>query len=173
MLPALTLSDFGPNRVHVVESHRNGRVFSILHHADRARRLLPYVELDPNDAAVYVFIHGGQAVSRFENMQVGTHEVPVNVVADLLRRVFATQLDGMQIRMCTCYGNLLRPGDRQTLVERLAIQLPNSSFEAYHGLVHLTVDQSPKIVLGDAVRWDPVTGPVIIGPRGSWEAIQP
>ena len=173
MLPTLTLAAFGPNQPHVAETHQHGKVVGILHHADPARGLLPDVELDPADPAVYVFIHGGQAESRFENMQVGTHEIPVNVVADLLRKEFRTQLDGMHIRMCTCYGNLLRPSDQQTLVERLAIQLPNTSFEAYHGLVHLTVSQPPTIVLGDSIRWDSVIGPVIIGPPSSWELIQP
>jgi hypothetical protein len=75
--------------------------------------------------------------------------------------------------MCTCYGNMLRPGDAQTAVQGLAALLPNTRFEAYHGLVNLYLNP-PRIALGPKLLWDPVHGAVIsdLAP-GPWEPVYP
>jgi hypothetical protein len=174
-LPSLTVGDFGPGQDHVGESHQGGRVFAILHRADPARPILPLLAFSAGDLYTYVFIHGGQEVSRFEDGAVGTHEVPVPVVAELLVREFGARLDGLAVRMCTCYGNLSRPGDPGTLVQRLARLLLRTDFEAYHGLVLLDTNP-PGIRLGRSVQWDPsgpYPGPVFVGPPGPWERVTP
>jgi len=130
--------------------------------------------LDANDPYTYVFVHGGHEVTRFENMQVGTHEIPDHVVAGLLGNHYTVRLDGMQIRLCSCYGNLLRPGDAGTAAQRVARLLPRTQFEAYHVLVHVDINATPpRIVLGDSLAWDPVTGPYYVGPPGNWEPVYP
>jgi hypothetical protein len=93
-------------------------------------------------------------VSRFENMRVGTHEIPADVVARLLTAFYGPLLGGMAVRMCTCYGNMLRPGESRTAVGQLAGLLPQTDFEAYHGLVHVDPVAPPRIILGDALGWD-------------------
>ena len=40
---------------------------------------------------------------------------------------FGGRLDGMQARVCACYGNLLRQGDVATAVELLARELPQTA----------------------------------------------
>src|SRR5262249_16260311 len=130
-LPKLGVSDFGPGKDHVAEAYQNGKVFGILHVGDPVRALLANLSLDPNDPYTYVFLHGGQEVTRFENLASGTHEIPDHVVANLLVMYYGARLDGMQIRMCTCYGNMLRPGDSKTVVQGLTGLLLKTLFEGY------------------------------------------
>ena len=174
-LPFLAVADFGPGLDHAAESYQGGKVFFILHKNDPARGILPNLTFSSGDHYTYVFVHGGEENTRFENMRTSTHEIPVAVVADLLTTEFGGRLASMDLRMCTCYGNMLRPGDSATLVQQLARLLPQTQFEAYHGLVLLDASP-PAIRLGRAVRWDatsPVPGPVIIGPPGPWERVRP
>jgi hypothetical protein len=173
-LPKLDVSDFGPGLDHLAEAHQSDRIFAIVHKDDPVRPLLANLYLDPADPWAYVFVHGGQEVTRFEDQQVGLFEIPDHVVARLLMGHYGPRLTGMRIRMCTCYGNLLRPGDTRTLIQGLAGLLPHTVFEGYHGLVQ--VDPSvlpPRIVLGYTVQWDPVSGPYIVGPPGPWERVTP
>jgi hypothetical protein len=175
-LPKLGVSDFGPGLDHVAEAYQSGRVFAIVQKGDPVRQLLPGLLIDPADPYTYVFVHGGLEVSRFENMPVGTHEIPEAVVAELLVSEYGARLDGMSLRMCTCYGNMLRPGDATTAVRRLARLLPRTGFQGYHGLVY--VDAAvlpPRVVLGNAVGWDPVSGPYYLHPPvpGQWETVRP
>jgi hypothetical protein len=67
---------------------------------------------------------------------------------------------------------MLRPGDRESAVQRLAKELPQVAFEGYHAVVALCVTP-PHIRLGPSSRWDPLFGPVVIGPPGGWEAVVP
>jgi hypothetical protein len=137
--------------------------------------VLPKVSFTPADPYTYVFIHGGEEYTRFENLAVGTHEIPTAVVAQLLLARYGSQLAGMKIRMCTCYGNLLRPGDAATLVQQLARLLPQAAFEGYHGLVILDLSP-PGIRLGRSIQWDATAsppGPVIVGPPGPWGPVKP
>ncbi len=173
-LPTLVVNDFGPGQDHVAVPYQCGRIFAILHRNDPAHQHLPNVHLDPSDPYTFVFVHGGVEVTRFENLRTGTHEIPEHVVAELLIRAYGGNLDRMQIRMCSCYGNMLRPGDTRTAVGKLAALIPRTYFEAYHGLVHIDLTLSPpKIVLGDRLAWDPISGPYQIGPPGPWEQVQP
>ena len=173
-LTQLRLPDFAPGQDHVAVAYQKGRIFAILHKNDPAHQHLPNVQMPPGEPHTYVFVHGGEEVSRFENLRTGTHEIPDHVVAQLLLQQYGSSLDGMLIRMCTCYGNMLRPGDARTAVGRLAALLPRTSFEAYHGLVHIDLTQSPPaIALGDQLAWDPVSGPYQIGPPGPWEPVHP
>jgi hypothetical protein len=174
-LPRLDVADFGPGLDHVAEVYHQGKVFAILHKDDPIRGLLPGLSVAAADPFTYVVIHGGQEVSRFENLQVGTHEIPASVVAALLRREYGQRLSGMEFRLCTCYGNMLRPGDTRTAAGLLAALLPQARFEAYHGLVF--VDANPvQIRRGHALLWDPTgpcPGPVVVGPPGPWEPVIP
>jgi hypothetical protein len=173
-LPTLAVHDFGLGQDHVAIAYQNGKIFAILHKNDPAHRHLAHVYLEPSDPHTYVFVHGGEEITRFENQRIGTHEIPDHVVTGLLVQAFGGSLDGMQIRMCSCYGNILRPGDARTAVGGLAALLPRTSFEAYHGLVHIDLTQSPpKIVLGDRLAWDPISGPYQVGPPGPWEPVHP
>jgi hypothetical protein len=175
-LPKLGVADFGPGLDHVAEAYQNGRVFAIARRDDPVRQHLPGLLLDPADPCAYVFVHGGLEVSRFENMPVGTHEIPGSVVAELVVNHYGAQLDGMSVRMCTCYGNMLRPGDIATAVQGLARLLPRASFQGYHGLVYVdAVLMPPRVVLGNAVGWDPVSGPYYLHPPvpGQWEIVGP
>jgi hypothetical protein len=174
-LPMLALSDFGPGLDHVIDVHDNGKVIALLHKDDPVRLILPNLQFPDDDPFTYAFIHGGQSRTRFENAEVGTHEIPVAVVARILTNQFGSQLLGMSIRMCTCYGNLLRPGDPRTLVQSLAGLLPNTAFEGYHGLVRVLA-QPPEVRLGMSIQWDSTAvppGPVITGPPGNWEPVTP
>jgi hypothetical protein len=174
LLPRLGVADFQPGADHVSEAFQNGRVFAIVHKDDPVRQLLANLPLDPNDLHTYLFVHGGQETTRFENMQVGTHEIPDHVIARLLENHYGRMLDGMGIRLCTCYGNMLRPGDPRTAAQGLAGLLPKTRFEAYHGLVHVDPNTSPpRLVLGDSLGWDPTSGPYYAGPPGNWEPVQP
>ncbi len=105
-LPTLAVSDFGPGQDHVAVPYQSGRIFAILHRNDPAHQHLPNVDLDPSDPYTYVFVHGGVEVTRFENLLTGTQEIPEHVVAELLMQTYGSNLDRMQIRMCSCYGNL-------------------------------------------------------------------
>ncbi len=173
-LPALAVSDFGPGLDHVAVTYQHARIFAILHRNDPAHQHLPHVHLEPSDPYTYVFVHGGVEVTRFENLRTGTHEIPEHVVAELLIRAYGSNLGRMQVRMCTCYGNMLRPGEATTAVGKLAALLPSTVFEAYHGLVHIDMAQlPPQIVLGDRLAWDPISGPYQVGPPGPWEQVQP
>jgi hypothetical protein len=174
-LPLLTVADFGPGSDHVADAYHNGKVFAILHKSDPARAILPGLSFAPDDDYVYVFVHGGGDVTRFENLKSGTHEIPAGVVARLLANQYGAALRGMAIRMCTCYGNTLRPGDAKTIVRALAGLLPQVNFEGYHGLVLLNASP-PRIRLGHSVRWDAAgipPGAVVVGPPGPWERIGP
>lgn len=173
-LPKLGVSDFGPGKDHVAEAYQNGRVFAIIHKDDPVRQYLPNLYLDSNDPYTYVFAHGGQLVTRFENMALGTHEIPDYVIAHLLVNHYGTQLDGMHVRLCTCYGNMLRPSDTRTVAQRLAGLLPRTQFEAYHGLILVDPNVTPpRIVRGDTLGWDPISGPYYVGPPGNWEHVLP
>src|SRR5947207_2055418 len=110
--PKLSAADFGPGLDHVVDVEQNGKVIAIVHKDDPVRPYLPNLTFDLGDAYTYVFVHSSDEVSRFENLETGTHEIPNDVVAQLL--------NGMKIRMCTCYGNMLRPGESHTAVGGLA-----------------------------------------------------
>ena len=174
-LPRLRVGDFGPNQDHVVETHLGNKVIAILQKIDPALQILPRLVFALDDPYTYVFVHGGAEVTRFENAAIPTHEIPTQVIAHLLAGVLGSALDGIRIRMCTCYGNLIRPGDPQTAVRGLADLLPTASFEAYHGLVILETNP-PRLRLGRAVRWDATSvppGPVIVGPPGDWETVTP
>jgi hypothetical protein len=103
-LPRLDVADFAPGQDHVTVAYQGGRICAILHRNDPAHPHLPNLFLDPNDPFTYVFVHGGQEFTRFENLKTGTHEIPAAVVAALLANHFGTALDGMKVRMCTCYG---------------------------------------------------------------------
>jgi hypothetical protein len=175
-LPKLGVSDFRPGMDHVVDVHQNGRIIAFVHKDDPVRQHLATLHLVPSDPYTYVFIHGGQETSQFENMQYGTHEIPEDVVARLLVNEYGGQLVGMRVRMCTCYGNLLRPGDTQTVVQRLAGLLPKTVFEAYHGLIHVDPMVSPpRLILSNALAWDPISGPYYLHPAvpGKWEPVSP
>jgi hypothetical protein len=174
-LPKLQVGDFAPGQDHVAESYHNGKVFAILHKDDTARQILPNLTFAAGDPHTYVFVHGGEDVTRFENMQVGTHEIPTEVVAELLKTAYGSNLNGMSLRLCTCYGNLLRPGDVKTLVQGLADLLPQTMWAGYHGLVILDINP-PQIRLGRSIQWDATLvppGPVIVGPPGTWEPVTP
>jgi len=172
-LPKLSVVDFGPGMDHVFDVEQNGKVVAIVHKNDPVRQHLANLAFDPGDAYTYVFVHGGEEVSRFENLNKGTHEIPDHVAAQLLTQAFGIRLDGMKVRMCTCYGNMLRPGDPHTAVGGLAGLLPKTVFEAYHGLVIVVglAQGSPRVILGDRLGWDPVTGAYLNGPPGPWEIV--
>jgi hypothetical protein len=173
-LPTLSVADFGPGQDHVAVAYQGGRLFAILHHQNAAHQYLLQVSLDPSDSCVYVFVHGGAECSRFENLKYGTHEIPAQVVAHLLVQEYGGRLMGMRIRMCTCYGNMLRPGEVRSAVGVLAGLLPQTTWEAYHGLVHIDLTQfPPRVTLGDQLAWDPVSGPYQVGPPGAWEPVSP
>jgi len=174
-LPNLGTGDFGPRKDHVVDIHHNGKVIVIVHKDDPVRPIVPNLLFAQGDVHTYVFVHGGQTKTRFENREIGTHEIPEPVVASLLANQFGSRLAGMSLRMCTCYGNLLRPGDSQTLVQRLAGLLPKTTFEGYHGLVRVLASPA-EIRLGLSVKWDATAvppGPIVAGPPGNWELITP
>src|SRR5438067_167318 len=98
-LPKLQVADFGPGQDHVAEAYHHGRGFALLRKDDPARVLLPNLTLADDDPYTYVFVHGGVEVSRFENMAIGTHEIPAPVVAHLLLHEYGGRLHGMSIRM--------------------------------------------------------------------------
>jgi len=175
-LPNLGVADFGPGKDHVVDVHQYGRIVAIVHRQDPVCRHLANFWLDPTDPHTYVFIHGGQELTRFENMAFGTHEIPDHVLARLLVNLFGSRLKGMNVRMCTCYGNLLRTGDTRTAVQRIAGLLPDAIFEGYHGLVHLDPTVvPPRVTLSNALGWDPILGPYYVDPAipGKWEPVRP
>src|SRR5262249_53674501 len=160
-LPTLTAGDFGPGQDHVAEVSVQGKVFAILHKDDPARAIVSRLSFAANDDYTYVFIHGGDELTRFQNLAAHpTHEIPARVVAQLLQNWYGTQLAGMRMRVCACYGNLLRPGDQATAVQAVARELPQASLEGYHGLVRLRANPA-EIRLGASIRWDPQTGPVV------------
>jgi hypothetical protein len=171
-LPQLTAADFGPGKDHVAEPHHNGKIFAIVHKDDPVRLILPNLTFAPDDPYTYIFLHGGQAQTRFENMEYGTHEIPAAVAATLLKNQYGARLNGVGVRMCTCYGNLLRPGDAKTAVQLLAALLPQTAFEGYHGLVRVLANPA-EIRLGLSIKWDPQVGPVVAGPPGNWEPVVP
>ncbi len=142
-LPQLRVVDFGSGKDHVAEPYQNERIFAILHVSDVARQVLPNLHLDPSDDHLYLFIHGGQEATRFENLVVGTHEIPEFVVLRLLANQYGNQLSGMTIRVCACYGNLLRPGDSRTAVGALAGLLPQVVWEGYHGSTYVETTPTP------------------------------
>src|SRR5712691_4488045 len=96
-LPLLSVADFAPGQDHVAEAYHNGKVFAILHKDDPARAVLPQLQFPPDDAYFYVFVHGGDEVTRFQNGETATHEIPAWVVAQLLHREYGPTLAGMQI----------------------------------------------------------------------------
>jgi hypothetical protein len=171
-LPQLAVGDFGPHQDHVAEASVNDKVFAILHKDDPARAIVPLLRF-AEDPYTYVFLHGGDEVTRFQNLQTNaTHEIPAHVVAGLLTNYYGSQLQGMPIRVCACYGNLLRPGDQATAVQMLARELPQASLEGYHALVRLRANPA-AIRLGASIQWDPFVGPVVVGPPGNWEPVYP
>jgi hypothetical protein len=172
-LPALALGDFGPGLDHVAEEFLHGKAFAILHRDDPARGILPQLVFLAEDPYTYVFVHGGEEVTRFQNLPANaTYEIPAQVVAGLLRAHYGSRIVGMKVRICACYGNLLRPGDTATAVQAFARELQQTAFEGYHGLVHLRANPA-EIRLGLSVRWDPQVGPVVVGPPGDWESVAP
>jgi hypothetical protein len=85
-LPSLAVSDFGPGQDHVAEASLNGKVFAILHKDEPARTIVSGLSLAANDTYTYLFLHGGDEVTRFQNLQANaTHEIPPRVVAQLLQ----------------------------------------------------------------------------------------
>lgn len=172
LLPPLGVGDFGPGLDHVIDVHQAGKVIGLLHKDDPVRPILPNLRFPAEDPYAYVFVHGGRETTRFENLDAGTHEIPDSVVAALLGGSL-TAGRGSQVRMCTCFGNLLRPGDALTLVGRLALLLPWAGFEGYHGLVRVRANPA-EVRLGLSVQWDPTAippGPVVSGPPGDWEPV--
>jgi hypothetical protein len=168
----LGLADFGPGLAHVAEAYQNGKVFAIVHQSDPARIILPGLVFAPGDPWLYVFVHGGEEATRFENLRYGTHEIPVAVVAQLLLSHYGAALAGADVRLCTCFGNMLRPGDAETLAQRLARALPQATFEAYHALIILERGPPPRMRFGYSVQWG-AFGAVIVGPPGGWEPVIP
>jgi hypothetical protein len=76
-LPALGLVDFGPGADHVVEASCQDKVFAILHKYDPARMIIPHLTFAHDDPFVYLFLHGGDEVTRFQNLRANaTHEIP-------------------------------------------------------------------------------------------------
>lgn len=172
-LPLLALSDFGPGLNHAAEALCGGKVFAVLRRDDPARVILPHLTFTVNDPYLYLFVHGGDVVTRFQNWtDNATHEIPASVIARLLEIEYGPSLIGASIRACACYGNLLRPGDSATAMQMLGRELPQVSFEGYHGLVRLRASPA-EILLGAAIIWDATVGPVLVGPPGDWEPIIP
>jgi hypothetical protein len=174
-LPKLGVLDFAPGKDHLVEICHQGKVIALVHKDDPVRPILPLLQFAENDLYAYLFIHGGQTRTRFENREFGTHEIPDHVVAALLSNQYGSQLDGMSIRVCACYGNMKRPGDTRTAVQGLASLLPKTSFQGYHGLVRVLANPA-ELRLGLSIQWDATVvppGPVVIGPPGNWEPIIP
>jgi hypothetical protein len=99
-LPNLDVVDFGPGQPHVVVPFLHGQVLAIMHGSDPALQVLPRLQLAAGDPWTYVFVHGGADVTRFENLVLGTHEIPVSVIAALLTQHYGSQLPRLQIRMC-------------------------------------------------------------------------
>src|SRR5437016_6169335 len=98
-LPSLSVGDFGPGKDHVAEALHNGKVMAILHRSDPARPVLPHLQFAASDGYTYVFVHGGRDVTRFENLEIGTFEIPEDVMAKLLTNQYGSRLTGMSIRM--------------------------------------------------------------------------
>lgn len=172
-LPRLSVGDFAPGLDHVAEAYQRGKVFAILRRDDPARVLVPSLVFPVDDIYTYLFIHGGDEITRFQNLPANpTHEVPTRVVAALMRQYYGARLSGMFVRVCACYGTLVRPGDTASAVQQLARELPQTAFEGYHALVHLRA-RPVEVRLGDSIQWDPVVGPVIVGPPGGWEPVAP
>jgi hypothetical protein len=172
-LPTLDVADFGPGQLHVAQAFVQDKVFAILRGDDPALSVLPNLTFAEGDPYLYVFVHGGDEVTRFQNwVDSATHEIPVPVVARLLVNHFGPRLNGALIRLCVCYGNLLRPGDSASVDQLLARELPQALFEGYHGLVML-LGSPPEVSFGLSVVWDPQAGPVVTGPPGNWEPIFP
>ena len=172
-LPILGVSDFGPGALHVAQAFVQDKVFAILRADDPALPVLPNLTFDEDDPFLYVFVHGSDEATRFQNwVDMPSHEIPATVAAEVILNHFGTRLNGAKIRLCACYGNLLRPGDPATIAQTLARLLPQVSFEAYHGVVCLSMTPA-TIFLGKTVVWDPLVGPLTVGPPGSWEPILP
>ncbi len=172
-LPQLTVKDFGPTQGHVAEAFLGGKVFAILRRDDPALAILPHLQFPATDPYSYLFVHGGEVVTRFQNWtDNASHEIAASVIARLLEIEYGPSLMGAKVRVCACYGNLLRPGDAATAVQTLACELPHVSFEGYHGLVWLHINQF-RIVLGSSVVWDATVGPIAVGPPGDWEPVGP
>ena len=153
-LPKLTIADFGPNRDHVAESYHGGKVFAMLHRSDLVRRYLPNVVFDAADDYLYVFVHGAQSEALFDNdEQWVPREIPVDLVTDFLQAIYGSSLSGLRIRLASCYGNLVRPGEPESLAMRFAKAISATSIEAYAGLVTI-VGQPRRIELGSSVMWD-------------------
>ena len=171
ILPLLSIDDFDPGAEHVAEEYLSGKVFAIVATDDPIRKVLPTLSLDPLEDHLYLFIHGGEEAGRFENRVIGTHEIPVDLVIELMNRHYGIALNQQAIRLCTCYANLLRPGETQTLATRLLRHLPSAILEAYHGLV-IAGGPSSTIRLGMSVTWDHLLGfPVTVGVPGEWELV--
>ncbi len=174
-LPLLTVADFGAGLDHVAETYHNGKMFAAVHKAEPLRLILPGLGFAPTDPYTYVFVHGGKEATRFENAESATHEIPAAVLAYLLSNEFGGWLSGMRLRLCTCYGNLLRPDDARTVGQELAGLLPQAAIEGYHGLV-IVEASPPQIRRGVSVQWDASgipPGPVVVGLPGPWERIVP
>ena len=67
-LPLLAALDFGPALDHIAEAHQQGKVFVIAHKHDPVRLLAPALVFPGSDPFTYVFVHGGEQVTRFENL---------------------------------------------------------------------------------------------------------
>ena len=94
-LPKLGVGDFGPTELHVAEAVLAGKVFAILHRDDPARGILPGLLFPADDVLTYVFVHGGEEVTRFQNLRVAaSHEIPASVIAELLRIYYGRPTDG-------------------------------------------------------------------------------
>src|SRR4051794_26260637 len=92
-LPQLTVNDFGPTQDHVAEAFLAGKVFAILHRADPARAVLPHLRFAVGDPYLYLFVHGGDEVTRFQNWRdKASHEIPALVIACLLENEYGPSL---------------------------------------------------------------------------------
>jgi hypothetical protein len=173
-LPKLTLADFGPTLDHVAEAYQGGKIFAMLHKDDPARAILPRLVFDASDSYTYVFIHGASDLARFENREFNsTFEIPVDVAVRLFENEFASAAQNMPIRLCSCYGNLRRDFETETLAERFVRELGSVMIQAYHGLIVLR-SNPPLMLLGAAVEWDlSLKHPVVTGTPGSWETVVP
>ncbi len=172
-LPTLDVSDFGPGQLHVAQAFVQDKVFAIVRGDDPSLPLLPNLTFPVNDPYLYVFVHGGDVASRFQNHgDFPSHEIPAAVVVELLVNHYGTRLNGGMVRLCACYGNLARPGEPATIAQVLARLLPQVTLQGYHGIVRVQVSPA-EIILSNSVVWDTLVGPLAVGSPGPWEPISP
>src|SRR4051812_35365199 len=100
-LPSLGVHDFGPARQHVAETLLGGKVFALLHRDDPARGIVPNLAFPADDDYLYLLVHGGDEVTRFQDQPTNaSYEIPPSVIAELLRREYGGRLTGARVRVC-------------------------------------------------------------------------